>query len=66
MNSVQAEILALDHLFDKVTPGGFNVFDDFGLTCCAEQMAAELAYMNERGHHVLELPTGQALVIKHG
>ena len=65
MNSEKAEMLALEHLFDKVTPGGFIVFDDFGWTCNVNQMSAELAFMKERGHPVLELPTGQGLVIKH-
>jgi O-methyltransferase len=65
MNSEMAEILALEHLFDKVTPGGMIVFDDFGWTCNANQMKAELAFMNKRGHYVLELPTGQGVVIKH-
>jgi len=65
MNSEQAEMLALKHLFDKVTPGGVIVFDDFGWTCNVNQMKAELAFMNERGHHVLELPTGQGVVFKH-
>jgi hypothetical protein len=65
MNSEKAEMLALEYLFDKVTPGGFIVFDDFGWTCNVNQMTAELAFMNERGHQVLELPTGQGVVIKH-
>jgi O-methyltransferase len=65
MNSEKAEMLALEYLFDKVTPGGFIVFDDFGWTCNVNQMSAELAFMNERGHQVLELPTGQGVVIKH-
>ena len=65
MNSAQAEMLALEHLFDKVTPGGVIVFDDFGWSCNVNQMTAELAFMNERGQHILELPTGQGVVIKH-
>lgn len=65
MNSEQAEMLALEHLFDKVTPGGVIVFDDFGWTSNVNQMKAELAFMNERGHYVLEIPTGQGVVIKH-
>ncbi len=65
MNSEKAEMLALEHLFDKVTPGGLIVFDDFGWTCNVNQMTSELAFMKERGHHVLELPTGQGVVIKH-
>ena len=64
MNSEKAEMLALDHLFDKVSPGGFIVLDDFGWTCNVNQMSAELAFMKERGHYVLELPTGQGVVIK--
>jgi hypothetical protein len=65
MNSAKAEMLALEHLFDKVTPGGFIVFDDFGWTTNVKQMSSELAFMNERDHNVLELPTGQGVVIKH-
>jgi O-methyltransferase len=65
MNSEIAERLALEHLFDKVKPGGMIVFDDFGWTCNVNQMKAELAFMNERGHPILELPTGQGVVIKH-
>lgn len=65
MNSEKAEMLALEHLFDRVTPGGFIVFDDFGWVSNANQMKAELAFMTARGHAVLELPTGQGVVIKH-
>lgn len=65
MNSERAEVLALECLFDRVTPGGMIVLDDFGWACNANQTKAELAFMNERGHSVLELPTGQGVVIKH-
>lgn len=65
MNSEKAEMLALEYLFDRVTPGGMIVFDDFGWTCNVNQMKAELAFMNKRGHSILELPTGQGVVIKH-
>lgn len=65
MNSAQAEMLALEHLFDRVVPGGVIVFDDFGWTCNVNQTRAELAFMNARNHAVLELPTGQGVVIKH-
>ena len=65
MNSEQAEMLALEHLFDKVTPGGFIIFDDFGWMSNKNQMAAELAFLFQRGHSIMELPTGQGLVIKH-
>jgi O-methyltransferase len=64
MNSEKAEMLTLEHLFDKVSPGGFIVFDDFGWLSNKNQMSAELAFMIERGHHVMELPTGQGVVVK--
>ena len=65
MNSVQAEILALEHLFDRVTPGGHIIFDDYGWRANIKQMFAERDFLLKRNHHVMELPTGQGLVIKH-
>jgi O-methyltransferase len=64
MNSAQAEVLALDHLFDRVSPGGLIVFDDFGWICNRAQTEAELGFMRKRGYAILELPTGQGLVLK--
>lgn len=65
MNSAASEIAALEALFDKVVPGGMIVFDDYGWTGYAAQRHAENAFMAARHHNVLELPTGQGLVIKH-
>ena len=64
MNAAQAEIGALDALFDKVVPGGFIVLDDFGRSRLPALCAEETAWMKKRGYEVLELPTGQGLVIK--
>jgi hypothetical protein len=65
MNSEKAEMLALEHLFNKVVPGGVIVLDDFGWMCNVNQMKSELAFFTALGHQVLELPTGQGLVIRH-
>ena len=65
MNSERAEMLALEHLFDRVVPGGVIVLDDFGWTSHVGQTKAELAFMRERGHAILELPTGQGMILKH-
>lgn len=66
LNNVAAEIAALDHLFDRVVPGGLIVFDDYGWRAdYRDQKPAVDAFMTARGHMVLELPTGQGLVIKH-
>lgn len=64
MNSAIAEIMALERLFDKVSPGGIIVLDDFGWDINSDQTMAEFAFMLDRNHSVLELPTGQGLIIK--
>jgi O-methyltransferase len=64
MNSTKSEIAALEVLFDRVAPGGMVVFDDYGWSAYVRQKIAEDAYMRSRGHQILELPTGQGLLIK--
>jgi len=64
LNSPAAEIAALEHLFDRVVSGGCIVFDDYGWKHFKKQRDAENRFMAERGHFILELPTGQGLVIK--
>lgn len=64
LNSPGPEIGALEALFDRVVPGGYIIFDDYGWLGMRKLKAAEDAFMNERGYTVLELPTGQGLVIK--
>lgn len=64
LNSPKAEIAVLECLFDKVLPGGVIIFDDYGWKLFSEQKIAEDAFMAERGYVILELPTGQGLVIK--
>ena len=64
MNAAQAEIGALDALFERVVPGGHIVFDDFGRSHLSSLCIEETAWMKSRGYDILELPTGQGLVIK--
>jgi len=64
MNSASAEILALEWLFERITPGGVLVLDDFGWLAYQDQMLAEVEFMKNRGYQVLELPTGQGMVLK--
>jgi hypothetical protein len=51
-------------LFDRVVPGGVIVFDDYGWKLFEKQKEAEDIFMKARGYEILELPTGQGLVIK--
>lgn len=64
LNSPAAEIGVLEALFDRVVPGGFVIFDDYGWRMFRLQKEAEDAFMAERGYRILELPTGQGLVVK--
>jgi O-methyltransferase len=64
LNSPRAEIAVLERLFDHVLPGGVVVFDDYGWKMFHEQKQAEDKFMRRRGYEILELPTGQGLVIK--
>ena len=64
MNSSKSEIAALEVLFDRISPGGLIVFDDYGWIGYQAQQRAEDAFMAQRGHRILELPTGQGLLIK--
>ncbi len=66
MNSEAAEMGALEWLFDRVSPSGFVMFDDFGRRHYRNQTVSQLKFMLARGHHILELPTGQGMVVKHG
>tara|TARA_R110000787_G_scaffold107589_9_gene215612 strand:+ start:212 stop:463 length:252 start_codon:yes stop_codon:yes gene_type:complete len=64
MNNAVAEIAALEALFDRVSPGGSIVLDDYGWLDYIRQKQAHDAFFAARGYQVLELPTGQGLVIK--
>jgi hypothetical protein len=59
LNSPKAERAALDALYDRVVPGGYIVFDDYGWEQYAPQMAAADAFAQTRGGAVLELPTAR-------
>ena len=45
-------------------PGGYIVLDDLGRSRLDSLGAEESAWMKARGYEILELPTGQGLVIK--
>jgi O-methyltransferase len=64
MNSPDAETGALDVLFDRVSNGGIVIFDDYGWSVHRKQKQAADRFMAARGQGILELPTGQGLMIK--
>ncbi|PXX46766.1 TylF/MycF/NovP-related O-methyltransferase [Undibacterium pigrum] len=64
MNNAEAEIGALEVLFDRLVPGGILILDDYGWLYYRDQKSAEDDWLGKRGYQVLELPTGQGMVIK--
>ena len=65
LNDARGEVATLEHLFDRVVPGGVIVFDDYewaGLY--RPQKLAEDPWLDARGYRAVPLPTGQAFVIK--
>ncbi|MFM9913964.1 MAG: TylF/MycF/NovP-related O-methyltransferase [Methylophilaceae bacterium] len=64
LNNASAEIGALEVLFDRIVQGGIIVLDDYGWLVYKEQKDAADAFFEERGYFVLELPTGQGLMVK--
>jgi len=64
MNNPDSEISALEVLFERVSSGGLILLDDFGASGYYSQHLAETSWFSERGYSILELPTGQGLVIK--
>ncbi|WP_017326476.1 TylF/MycF/NovP-related O-methyltransferase [Synechococcus sp. PCC 7336] len=63
MNSSKSEIAALEVLFDRMSSGSAIVFDDYGWSGYVRQKLAEDAFMGDRGLDILELPTGQGLLL---
>ncbi|MBS0623464.1 MAG: class I SAM-dependent methyltransferase [Verrucomicrobia bacterium] len=64
LNSPAAEIGALEILFPRLSPGALLVFDDYGWKQFYKQKEAEDRFMRQHGYEILELPTGQGLVVK--
>lgn len=67
LNNADAEIAVLEHLYERLVPGGMIVFDDYGWLAYAAQKQAEDAWFAQNHlERVLELPTGQGLLVKYG
>jgi predicted O-methyltransferase YrrM len=64
MNNAEAERGALERLFDRVSKGGIIVLDDYGWNGYRAQKDSADEFMRSRDLSILELPTGQGLVVK--
>lgn len=64
LNSPGAEVNTLQKLWCRVAQGGIIVFDDYGWKVFAKQKEEEDRFAAEKGLSILELPTGQGLLLK--
>ncbi|MBT9471760.1 MAG: class I SAM-dependent methyltransferase [Pseudomonadota bacterium] len=64
MNNAPAEAAVIEALFDRIVPGAAIILDDYGWRYYRAQKQAHDAWFAARGYSILELPTGQGLVIK--
>ncbi len=65
LGATQSELATLEALFDRVSAGGMIILELFGRREHRELMQAATEFVRARGHEILELPTGQGLLIKH-
>ena len=65
LNQAPAEVASLDHLFDRVVPGGILILDDYEWAgVYRSQKLAEDDWFEERRYRVMPLPTGQGILYK--
>jgi hypothetical protein len=64
MNNAEGELEALKMLWERVVPGGVIILDDYGWECLSDQKKEEDKFFAKYGYEVLELPTGQGMVMK--
>ena len=64
LNAASAEIAVLEALIDRVMPRGVILLDDFARQDMPGLCEAHFNWWRDKGVQVLELPTGQGLVIK--
>ena len=64
LNNVDAELGVLEMIFDRIVSGGMIIFDDYGWVGYRDQQIKEKEFIENNNLRILELPTGQGLVVK--
>ena len=65
MNHASAEAKALDLILPRLSKNGYIIFDDYGWWAYSSQKKALDPIAKKYGTSILELPTGQGLLIKN-
>jgi O-methyltransferase len=64
MNIVAPEIAALEHFWDRLLTGAVVLLDDYGKRRFVDQRRGMDEFAASRGVRILDLPTGQGLLLK--
>lgn len=64
MNIVMPEIAAIEFFWDRMTPGGIVLLDDYGWATHAAQRAAFDVFARAHDTMILSVPTGQGIMIR--
>jgi len=59
-----AEIAVLEHIYDRIVTGGIIILDDYGWSAYRDQQKEEKNFFKKRKLKVMELPTGQGIILK--
>lgn len=64
LNNGKTEVECLEMMYDYIVPGGVILLDDHGWSKFHDSYEGHTKFFQGRGQSVLEIPTGQGLVIK--
>jgi len=64
MNIVLPEIATIEFFWDRLVPGAIVLLDDYGWSTHTAQKQAFDAFAQAHGTMILNLPTGQGLIIR--
>lgn len=64
MNITKPEVAAMEYFWDKLVPGAIVLMDDYGWSGYINQKKALDAFAAGKGAKILNLPTGQGMLLK--
>lgn len=57
-------LASMQFFYERVSPGGVIVIDDYGFTTCPGAFHAVTEFMREKPEYVLHMPTGQGVIVR--
>ena len=55
---------SLSYFYERMSPGGIIVMDDYGFTNCRGAYIAANEFMSDKPEYILHLPTGQGVILR--